>query len=93
MWGKKDKVRQKQQLTRSLDYTWNEKGMVKKIRRGRLAKKIKRKNELVLIQDGSKTTFMAFAKCSHKTKNEGKKHEIIVGDDCHGNTGCGVEGR
>lgn len=32
------------QLTLSLDYTWNEKGMIKKKRRGRLAKQRERMN-------------------------------------------------
>lgn len=93
MWSqmREDRARQSNmsQLTQSLDYRWNERewGWYKMWKR---RKKIKRKNELMIIEGPCDSkTFMVFAICLNKTKNESvKKTKNKTGDvrdDCDGN--------
>lgn len=62
-------------LTLSLDYTWNEKGVIKKKQRDD-DKTIKRQNELSYMEAKKKMTFVVYL---HKIKRESGGNKNVIG--------------
>lgn len=81
------------QLTLSLDYTWNEKGMIKKEEGGWQKQSRERMNCANLRATWKQENIYNVDNVPHKTENEGKNIKSLWEMSAMEITGCRVEGR